>query len=290
MENNSAHRACGPLSIRYSSRSFSLSRYDAGRADGFLFKSTTLDEKTPLATALSRLLNDAAMPQANGDGGVAQVLVSCSACYVPLAEFQEDDCEAVFDACFPKTARRRVFYDVVASANVVVLFSLDEATCRTFEASLGRVNYVSALTPVLRHAVAKCSGRPSRRGAFVYAHDDLADVLVVDGNRLLAANTFMVQNAADTCYYALSILSQLGIPVAPDAGTEAHAAPASRTDDYTPIYIMCDASAAADVSEEMRNYAVNVCPVIPSAEYNRNIVTTTEGVPYDLTTFLLDYK
>ena len=41
------------------------------------------------------------------------------------------------------------------------------------------------------------------------------------------------------------------------------------------------------VIDELQKYAPRVYPVNPSAEFNRNAVSTTEGVPYDLMCALL---
>jgi hypothetical protein len=134
---------------------------DATEPSGYAFFSQRLNPKASLAANLRELARTTPLLQAPPAGQV-QVLVNGPATFVPLAEFQEEDCEPLYNFCLPahNDMRRRVFYDVVAAANVVVLFALSDATCYALEDLLGMTpHYVSSFTPLIRHFAGKASAK-----------------------------------------------------------------------------------------------------------------------------------
>ncbi len=274
----------GQLCIRLSETRLCLARYDAGGGSSFRYSSFHLNPKVSLTANLREAGRTEELLKEPAEGSV-RVMVCAPATYVPLAEFQEEDCEAVYNLCFPENEQRRVFYDVAASANCVVLFSLQEQTCHSLEEAFGHVYYMSSVTPLLRHFVEKGLGRSQKR-FFVNAHGGVADVFVFEDTRLLLANTYRVRTAVDVAYYVFGIARQLGAGIAPSEEVPA----AAGTDSYAPFYVMGRPGLLREICAELRKYAKNVRPVNPGAEFNRHVVAVTPGVPYDLVVSLLDQR
>ena len=164
-----------------------------------------------------------------------------------------------------------VFYDIVPAANVVLMFSLDEQTCRNIEEVFDNVRYVSALTPILRRFSTKgIQGNPNKR-LFVYRHEKSIDIAVFEETRLIMVNSYPANTEMDACYYIFNVGKQLAIDNSAAA-----------------FYV----AGAQDLREKMvtalQQFATNVYGINPTAEFNRHIVSTTEGVPYDLMTLLID--
>ncbi len=276
------------LFVHLSTNKLCFARYDAASHSAFAFSTFRLNPKISLTANLREAERTEPLIQ-EGNRAEVQVIVSSPATFVPLAEFQEEDCEAIYSLCLGQDKQRRVFYDVVAAANCVVLFSLKSATCHTLEETFENVHYVSSLTPLIRHFTTKGNRRAGQKRFFIYGHEQTAEILVFEDNRLLLANSYNVGNAVDVTYYTLSAAQQLGADIAP-AGEESEAQAAINPEAFTPFYVAGEDNWRHDICEELQRFAVNVLPVNPGAEYNRHIISTTKGVPYDLMTLLLDYK
>lgn len=293
MTSNSATQSLPDhLYARLSDHTLCLARYDTDVPTAFAFSTFRMNPKISLAANLREAGRNEELIQTPCRGSV-QVVVSAPATFVPLAEFQEEDCENIYNLCFPGHERRRVFYDVVAAANCVVLFSLKESVCRTLEDSFNDVNYVSSLTPLIRHFANKGQVKPGQKRFFLYVHEQTADLVAFESNRLLAVNSYNVASVVDVSYFVLNVAQQLGAEVAPPAAQTDDAdadLPAFNAELFTPFFVAAEDNWRQTVCEELQNYAVNVRPIIPSAEYNRHIVASTAGVPYDLITLLLDFK
>ena len=276
------------LTIRLSRQALCFARYDSGHPSAFAFSTFRLNPMYSLAANLHEAARTEPLMQAEVRGDV-QVLVESPVTYVPLAEFQEEEAEQLYALCHPSETRRRVFYDIVTPANCVVLFSLEEVVCHTLEEQFPHVHYVSTLTPVLRHFAGK--GAEPGRGVriFVYQCEQALHVVAFEDTRLLVANSFETESAADTVFYTLSVAQQLGAPLVPTETDSLGISAESKTcaDDFTPLYVAADDAVRNELCEALREYAVNVRPVSSSAEYNRHKVATTKGVPYDVVTFLL---
>lgn len=259
----------GTLYLRLSADSLCLARYERGREPRFEFAACRVRPQASLSVNLREACRTEPLLQQAASGCV-NVLVVGAVTTVPLAEFQEEDCERIYDYCFPVGRRRRVFYDMLPASNVALLFALDEDICRTVEDAFPNVRYVSAQTAVLRHFAEKGLAVGQKR-VFVHLHERTADVAIYEDHRLLMLNTYAAAEAVDVAYYTLN--------VAQNTGADSTA---------TPIYVAGAAALRDAAVAELRKYAGNVCPVNPTAEFNRHIAAVTPGVPYDLTALLTD--
>jgi len=257
------------LYLRIAEGSLCFARYESRREPLFEFTPFRVQPRTSLTVNLREALGTEAILRA--PFGRVQALVAGPATPVPLTDFQEEDCPALYDYCFPTEEKRRVFYDTLSSANAVLLFSLDEATCHTLEEAFGDIRYTSCLTPVLHHFSAKGKQYAGKR-LFVYVHEESLSLAVFEENRLLMANTYRVKAPTDAAYYVFNTAAKLAVDR-----------------ESAPFYVAGAAEAREPVAEELRKYAARVLPINPTGEFNRHKVATTPGVPYDLMTLLLDY-
>lgn len=271
------------LFIRIASDSLNVARLAANATD-FEAATLPLSPTASLTANVRQALINSALCTGITD---AQVLVSGPTTFVPLAEFQEEDCEGLYDVCFPHegVTRRRVFYDIVPSTNCVALFALDENVCRSIEDLLGLTpHYVSAFTSLIRHYAAKpVIPRPGHKRFFVYTHGEHADIVVLEGGRLLHACGYTVGSVADVAYYALALARSLGANVVSPATSQGETVVVPDT-----FYVVADERGDIDKTvDELRQYAADVLPIIPSAEFNRHSAASNPDIPYDLLTFLI---
>lgn len=256
------------LYIRISDTDLCFARYAGGRSSAFSFEPYHVRPQASLTVNLREAMSQVELLRQPFDKVV--VLVNGPVTPVPLAEFQEEDAEASYQYCFTPGERRRVFYDTVPASNAVFLFALNEATCRTLEDAFGDVRYTSVLCPVVQHFAAKGLANASGRRMFVYTHDGVVDVAVMEEMRLVMLNTYSVRTLADVAYYTFNLSHHLGIDVA-----------------EAPLFVAGNPLLRDPVVDELQKYASRVYAVNPAAEFNRNVVATTENVPYDLMCALL---
>lgn len=194
-----------------------------------------------------------------------EVLVDAPVTPVPLAEFQEEDAECIYNYCFTSSERRRIFYDTVPASNLVLLFALSQAPCHTIEEAFGSVRYTSVYGPVLQHFAGKGLGNAEGKRLFVYQHDGTAIIAVMEDSRLVLLNSYNVRTLSDMCYYTFSLATQQGVDLA-----------------TAPLFVAGDSMLRNALVDELAKYARRVYAVNPAAEFNRHIVSTTPQVPYDL--------
>lgn len=256
------------LYLRLSDSQLCFARYEGGREPRFSFSVYKMRPHASLTVNLREAMDTE--PILRSPIGTVQILVTSPVTPVPLADFQEEYCETLYDFCFPRETRRRVFYDVLPTSNVVLLFALNEAICHTLEETFDSVHYVAALTPVLRHFSTKGTAVHDKR-LFAYCHEQQVDVAAFDHSRLLLVNTFDAHAPVDVAYYLLNAARHLGIDPR-----------------RTPFYVAGTPHVRNNVAAELRKYAAQVLPVVPAGEFNRHVVARTDDVPYDLTTLLIE--
>ena len=201
-----------------------------------------------------------------------QILVVGNVTPIPLADFQEEDCDAFYNYCFKPTVPHRVFYDVVPSANLMLVFGLPESTCKAIEEALGEVHYVAALTPVLKQFIHK-SALTLGAQLYIFAHEKSVDMTLLDGARMLILNSYEVASASDAAYYAFNIINHHGL----------------KPQD-TPIHIAGIPELRNPLIAEFGKFAPQAVPILPSIDFNHHEIASTDGMTYDLLAFLLGKK
>jgi hypothetical protein len=126
------------LTLRISSTTLSAACLETGKP--FEFSPIPLQSHRSLTANLQEAAAVIPILKERSPNEVTQVLVVGSVTPIPLAEFQEEDCDAFYNYCFKPEIPHRVFYDVVPSANLMLVFGLPETTCKTVEEVLGEVH------------------------------------------------------------------------------------------------------------------------------------------------------
>ncbi len=266
-ETNETPAAATTLYLRLGESNLHIARFADGRNPYFDFCRYRLRPRTSLVANLREAMDGEQILKSPYHR--VEVLTTGPTTLIPLADFQEEDCQIIYDYCFPTKQKHRVFYDVIPGANAVLLFALDEVTCQALESIFGSVRYTSVKTPVIRHFSTSCAGR-AHRAAYVYCHEQTVDIAVFEDKRLIMANAYEVYNAADVAYFVMNVAHQTGL----DAATD-------------PIFIVETTGSLAKAAEEVRLFAAQTRILRPAEEFNRHIVATTQGVPYDMINMLI---
>lgn len=255
------------LHLRISPLGLTFAHYEPETGFAFRFQTHVVAPTTSLAINVRNILSKEPLAQQT----YKRVHVSVHTPYtlVPLNDFIEEDCHTIYQYNMADSEQKKVFYDTIPSQNTVLLFGLHENVCRQVEEHFGTVLYSNTMTSVLTHFAEKGRCGMGRR-LYAYLHDKEMDVTAFDGGRLLLANTFPICSEADATYYLLFIFKQVGWNAVEDE-----------------IYLAGDTSIRNRLAPELHRYVQQVCPITPSAEYNRHPVTQQEGIPYDMITKLL---
>lgn len=259
------------LTLRISPTTLTAACLETGKP--FEFSPIPLQSNRSLIANLQEAVTTIPILKGRAQNEVTQVLTVGSVTPVPLADFQEEDCDAFYNYCFKPEVPHRVFYDVIPAANLMLIFGLPETTCRAIEDVLGEVHYVSALTPVLKQFVQKAMlGQGTQ--LFIYTHERTIDVVLVDNNgRLLFTNSYEVHTATDAAYYAFNIINHHGLKP-----------------QETPIHIAGTPELRNPLIAELGKFASHAVPILPSIDFKHHEIASTEGMTYDLITFLLGRK
>lgn len=258
------------LVVRLGVDGLCFARYSSRQTREFSFGRRRFAPQLPLSVNLSEAFSSE--PLLSIPAKSTAVMVRGAAVIVPLSVFQEEDCEDYYNCCFPIEAgkKRRVFYDTVSPTATAQLFSVDEEIWRKIRETVPGARYFASVTPLLRHFATKPALPANGKRIFTYIHEGATDIMAFEGQRLLIANTFDTPDTADCLYFTLGIAKQLEMPL-----------------ETNPIYVCGFTDEQERTADQLRQYARNVIPVNPSAEYNRHPVAATLGIPYDLVTFLL---
>ncbi len=266
------------LYVRLSDERICIARYDALRPAAFAFSVFRPERSKPLGPNLIHMAESEELLKAPTRGST-YVLTHTPATYVPLADFQESECETIYRYCFPTHNEHRIFYDVVGAADSVVIFGLREDICQALEHAIDNVIFASTHTALLRHFANKGANVCTGQRFFINLRERATDIYVFDRNRLTLANTFSTDDVMDTIYYTLNIATQTGARLMPDEDTMPLAT--------TPFYISGEEGQRLAVSRELRRFAAEVIAIQPTAEFNRHIIASTPDVPYDLMVHLI---
>lgn len=258
------------LFVRLAPRSLGVARYELRETPIYSYAPCPVRVDRPLLHNLREACQRE--PLLHGEARQTQVVVVGRTTAVPLAEFQEECCQPVYDYLFTPPVRggRRTFYDLVPGLSTALVFALDEASCQAVQAQLGEVHYISAQTAVLRHFATKAS-RVDGPCVYLHLHEQLLDLVAFDNGRAALINTFELHGKADIAYYVLTVLRTTGLPTA-----------------QTEVFVAGTPAERDEACQELRRFLPKVWPINPSGEYNRHPLTQQADVPYDILTLLLE--
>ena len=259
------------LTLRIAPTTLTAACLETGKP--FEFAPIPLQSHRSLIANLQEAVTTSPILKRKESNEATQILTVGSVTPVPLADFQEEDCDAFYNYCFKPEVPHRVFYDVIPSANLMLVFGLPETTCCAIEEVLGEVHYVSALTPVLKLFVQKATQGQGTQ-LFIYTHEKTIDVILVDNSgRLLFTNSYDVNTATDAAYYAFNIINHHGLKP-----------------QETPIHIAGTPDLRNPLIAELGKFAPHTVPILPSIDFKHHEIASTEGMTYDMMAFILGRK
>lgn len=203
-----------------------------------------------------------------------EVVVASPITVVPLAEFEEEQSVELYHYTIlgdnESRSTRRIHYDLLPSANAVILFSIKEEVCRAIETVFGEVHYVSSFTSWVKRFSSKINVHQRRR-VYLHCAEQQVDIAIYEGHHLLMLNSYEVNAPADAAYYTLNVAQSLGLDL-----------------QQTPISL-CGMEEQRDaIEEQLRRYVRNVGVIRLSAEFNRHAIAQLPNMPFDLATQILN--
>lgn len=203
------------------------------------------------------------------------VLVSGPMTIVPSEELPAApaDYAAIFNACFHfvDNTPRYVFSNEIPALRSHLLFAVKQPTydAVTHEFADIPVNFVSSLTPLLRHFAGR-QDAVSRFRVYVNCRDRFIDVFVFDGRQLAVINSFPVSTSSDAVYYILGFSKTVGFAVA-----------------TTPYYIVGDREMADALVSQLSRFAGRVVSQTIVEEFGASPLTDNPHITYDLAAHIL---
>lgn len=203
-----------------------------------------------------------------------QVMIAGNFTFVPISDFQEEDCKTIYEYCFPpkeNDAPLRIMYDTIPSAGTVIIFAAKEEDCLAIETEItADVHYMAAMTPILRHITSHpVPTTTRRRRLYVYCHPGRIEVVVTDKSRLQMANTYTTLSDDDVAYYVLSVAQNLGLSFAEDT-----------------FYIGGEKSTQNRIISRLSQFVRNVVCINPAEEFDE-IEDANTNIPYEIITLML---
>lgn len=203
-----------------------------------------------------------------------QVMIAGNFTFVPIADFQEEDCRTIYEYCFPpkeNDSPLRIMYDTIPSADTVIIFAAKEEDCLAIETEITTdVHYMAAMTPILRHITSRIPSATIRhRRLYVYCHPGRIEVVVTDKSRLLMANTYTTLSDDDIAYYVLSVAQSMGLSLAEDT-----------------FYVGGDKRTCERTITRLNQFVQHVSRINPAREFEA-IKDSENDIPYEIITLML---
>lgn len=162
---------------------------------------------------------------------------------VPAECSSESDRQLLFKAAFPDSDLL-MEADETGTRNAVILMGIEPDLRGFLNRTFHRVRIMSHLGALCRYFASK-SGQGNNLKMVVNARQKSLDVIVLDGHRLLMANTFEADTAENAAYYILACRKQLGLDQHSDE-----------------LLIAGDQGAREALTPILRTYVARVMPVI----------------------------
>lgn len=196
------------LSIRLSTDGFSFSVFNPVAEGALSFYDREVDENLSLTANLKQTFREVewlSRPYRR----VNVLMADKRFTFIPLEFFEDEQAEIVFYHNHPRRENELIQYNILQRNNVVVLFGMDKSACSFLREQYPNVKFYSQSSPLIEFFAAKSRLGNSRK---MYAHlqKETLEVYSFDRARLLLANSFGCNTAADRIYYLLHIWEKLG--------------------------------------------------------------------------------
>ena len=200
----------------------------------------------------------------------SRILLDVPSMLVPVEQFSEEEVETIFNHTFPpRQERRDILYNVLPNLKTVCLFAINKDLHRVITDHFDDVQVIQAMTPVWNHLHQRSfTGRRSK--LYGYFHGKRLDIFSFQQNRFKFCNSFDAAHAHDSLYFLLYVWKQLQLQPTHDE-----------------LHIVGDIPEQEWLLSELRRYVQNAYVVNPTADFNRAVVTSIKGMPFDLQTLFV---
>ena len=195
-----------------------------------------------------------------------RVLVDSDVLMMPVEQFDENTCEAMYRHAFPGKESDGVFFDVLPDLNSVALFSLSKDMRLVIDDHFQDVSIMAALSPLWRH-LHRRSYTGSHQKLYGYFHERRMEVCCFQKNRFKFCNSFDATQPHDALYYLLYVWKQLQLER-----------------DADELHLVGDIPGEQWLTGELHRYLRKVYVINAAADFNNHPVTEIKGMPYDLMT------
>ena len=257
------------LSIRVCSNGLSFCTYAPGQEEPFEYKVWDVNHTISLAANLkAALMNEPMLKQAYQRVNVLNTTPHFTT--VPVAAFQKEDIQAVYQFTFPKDTSQHVTYNVLRRSGIAIVFGLDRNIRQLLLDEFPRARlYASASTLIEFFGEKSLIG--SGKKMFVYLHEKEMTLYAFEQGRMLFVNTFEATSVADIQYYTLNVWQQLGFDQVDDA-----------------LFVVGDIEQRmTELAEKIKYFLQHVSVIDRSEDFKDRLTMGNHFIPYDLQTLLI---
>ncbi len=128
---------------------------------------------------------------------------------IPGPLFNSDKLRTYFEFNHYLDDLDEIHYNMLRSTDACNIFVVPAELSGIVSRSFGNVNFFHQVTPMVENGLVNRGGKSPQKVALVNIYGNYADVLVIEGERLLLCNTFPWKNDDDLVYFILYVYEQL---------------------------------------------------------------------------------
>lgn len=257
------------LSIRVCSNGLSFCTYAPGKEEPFAYRVYDVNHTISLTANLKdALMNDDMLKD---DYQRVNVLVTTPHfTTVPVAAFNKDSIEAIYQFAFPKDKSQHVSYNVLRRSGIAIVFGLDRNIYQLLLDDFPRARFYASASTLIEFFSERSLFGPGRK-MFVYLHEKEITIYAFEQGRMLYVNDFQAANVNDIQYYTLNVWKELGF---------------SQVDDV--LHVVGDKSSmCTELADKIRYFLQNVSVIDRSEDFKDKLTAGNTTIPYDLQTLLI---
>jgi hypothetical protein len=156
---------------------------------------------------------------------------------IPGPLFNKDNLKAYFEFNHYLEDLDEIHYNRLKATDAYNIFVIPAELSGIVHRSFGKVNFFNHTTPLVENGLVNYGGKGSQKVTVANIYCNYADILVIDGDKLLLCNTFPWKNEEDLVYFILYIYEQLKL-----------------NGEETPLVISGEMPRDSTVCEMLRNY------------------------------------
>lgn len=257
------------LSIRVCSNGLSFCTYAPGQEEPFEYRVADVNHTISLAANLKdALMNEPMLKQEYRRVNV--LIATPHFTTVPVAAFQKEDIQTLYQFAFPKDKPQYVSYNVLRRAGIAIVFGLDRNIHQLLIDDFPRARFYAAVSTLIEFFSERSMFGKGRK-MFAYLHEKEMTLYAFEQGRMLFVNTFPAVSVADMQYYTLNVWKELAF---------------DQVDDM--LFVVGDVEQrCAALSEKLAYFLQHVSVIDRSEDFKDKLTLGNSLIPYDLQTLLI---